>query len=150
MKEYKSLIPKMELKYTMGDVKKVKLTGSVDSAQYVGALYDPGEIYLRESMIVVYLNSGNNTIGWQIHSQGGTSQTTCDVKHLLITGLLCGASAMILSHNHPSGGTRPSQEDKVITNKVRTACTAVGINLLDHIIIGENNNYYSFADEGNL
>ena len=59
------------------------------------------------------------------------------------------ASAMILSHNHPSGNIKPSIEDDTITNKLKKAGQLMDIPLLDHIIIGENC-YYSYKDESRL
>jgi len=54
-----------------------------------------------------------------------------------------------LVHNHPSGDTGPSSEDINLTNRIIDACNIVGIKVLDHIIIGKNEeDYYSFAKWG--
>ena len=55
------------------------------------------------------------------------------------------ATAIILVHNHPSGRTEPSQEDRAITKKLKAACEAVGIKVLDHLIIS-NRSYFSFNE----
>jgi DNA repair protein RadC len=55
----------------------------------------------------------------------------------------------VLGHNHPSGNLRPSEADIKITHKLREIAAFMDINLVDHIIVGENA-YYSFADEGML
>ena len=49
-------------------------------------------------------------------------------------------------HNHPSGSTKPSKEDRIITDRIKKAGELLGIKLLDHIIIGDNDEYYSFAE----
>ncbi len=57
------------------------------------------------------------------------------------------SEALVLIHNHPSGEPQPSQDDIEITNRIISACELVGIKVLDHIIIGDNN-YFSFFKEG--
>ena len=56
-------------------------------------------------------------------------------------------SGVIVAHNHPSGNTNPSNEDILITNKIKQALNIFDIQLMDHIILTEDS-YYSFADEG--
>ncbi|MFC1825523.1 RadC family protein [Thermodesulfobacteriota bacterium] len=56
------------------------------------------------------------------------------------------ANALVMAHNHPSGDPKPSSEDKSITLRVMVAASAIDVNVLDHIIIGEG--YYSMADDG--
>ena len=76
-------------------------------------------------------------------------QTVVDVPMLLRMGLERSSHAIAVAHNHPSGENYPSKEDLSITQKIKTGCEAVGIRLLDHIIIA-GGKYYSFADEGKL
>ena len=90
-----------------------------------------------------------NTIGWQKHSSGGMASTVVDVRMIMVTALQCGASAIMLSHNHPSGQLRTSREDENITRKVKIAGETLGITLLDHIIV-TTEGYYSFSDEGKI
>ena len=59
------------------------------------------------------------------------------------------ASGIILCHNHPSGQLKPSEQDIVLTKKVKDGTRLMDINLLDHLIIGDQK-YLSFADEGIL
>ncbi len=58
------------------------------------------------------------------------------------------AAALILAHNHPSGISEPSQADKVITDKLKTALALIDVRVLDHFIVGES--VYSFAEHGLL
>jgi len=60
-----------------------------------------------------------------------------------------GASSLIICHNHPSGNLQPSQQDDLLTQKIKSAALYFDIKLLDHIIVSEEG-YYSFADEGKL
>jgi DNA repair protein RadC len=68
---------------------------------------------------------------------------------VLALALSCGAYAMILTHNHPSGRTYPSESDKEITKQFADAAKLHDIKILDHIIVSQES-YYSFADEGEL
>ena len=77
------------------------------------------------------------------------TQTVIDIRMIMVTALQCGASSIILSHNHPSGTLRASEEDKTITRRVKEAGKTLCINLLDHIIVTPDS-YYSFSDEGML
>ena len=148
MKEYKTNIPEITLKFKAGNTKKTKITCSSDANEILKNFYDQDTIELTESVIVIFLNSANNTIGWIKHSQGGLNGCIVENKTILATALKCAANSIIISHNHPSGNSKPSNADINITNKLNEACKILDINLLDHIIVGESNGFYSFADEG--
>lgn len=55
------------------------------------------------------------------------------------------ATAIVVAHNHPSGDPTPSAEDRAVTDRLRAAGELLGIELLDHVVIGDER-YYSFAD----
>ena len=61
--------------------------------------------------------------------------------------ILMNAAGWICAHNHPSGDVTPSQEDRVLTKRLREAGQLLGLNLLDHLILADEN-LYSFADQG--
>lgn len=149
MTEYKSTIPEITLKYKSGNTKKIKVTSSKDAADYMRELYDMDTIEITESAIVLFLNRANNSIGWFKVSQGGITGTVVDIKLILVTALKCGASAIILSHNHPSGQLMPSDADVKLTRRLNEACKMLDISLLDHIIITDKG-HTSLADEGLL
>ena len=65
--------------------------------------------------------------------------------------ILSNAAALVCCHNHPSGAPQPSQEDRALTKRLVEAGQLLGINVLDHLILGDGSEtYYSFADEGLL
>ncbi len=103
----------------------------------------------HEEMHVAYLNRMNKVIRMAKVSQGGLTSTVVDVRIILREALSCAACGMIVAHNHPSGALSPSAEDKVVTRKIAAAATVLNLQLIDHIIIGEQS-YFSFADEGLL
>jgi DNA repair protein RadC len=149
MKYFKGKLPELVLSYKTGEEKRFNISGSKDAYVGLKELYDIGLIEYCESAIVLYLNRANNTLGWKMISQGGISGTIIDVRIIYATALQCGASAIILSHNHPSGRLAPSDADKAITKKVKEAGKLFDIAVLDHLIITKDN-YFSFADEGIL
>jgi len=103
----------------------------------------------HEEFWVVLLNGANKVIDVKRLTQGGTRQTVVDIPLLLKMAIEKSAQAIAVAHNHPSGQNRPSHEDDIITKRIKTGCEAIGINLLDHIIIAQNK-YYSFSDEGKM
>ena len=79
-------------------------------------------------------------------SKGGITGTLVDVRLVLKNALEVGATALVLCHNHPSGTLKPSQADKDITQKLKTASQSLDIKVLDHLIVTEKA-YFRFADE---
>jgi len=112
-------------------------------------LYPNLEDKHHEEFWVLYLNRANRVIDGVMISRGGISGTVTDVKIILKHAVDRRASGMILCHNHPSGHTTPSNADIKITRKLKNAADYLDIQVLDHLITGENS-YYSFADEGIL
>ena len=111
--------------------------------------FDSDTIEYRETFKVLLLNRGNKVLGVFNVSEGGINETIVDIRLILQAAILSNASSIILSHNHPSGETKPSRQDDIITNRIKTACEVMGITVLDHIVI-TNEKYYSYADEGRL
>ena len=79
-------------------------------------------------------------------SHGTYNTTVVNCREILIRALLCGATNIIIIHNHPSGVPEPSREDVQITKKLQEASELIGIQFSDHIIIGRDG-YYSFNEE---
>jgi DNA repair protein RadC len=98
-------------------------------------------------MFLITLNQGNNIVSVTKISQGGISETVVDIRLVAKYALDGLATSIILVHNHPSGSSTPSPNDKAITNKVKGAMKLLDITLLDHLIVTKDG-YYSFADEG--
>ena len=93
------------------------------------------------------MNRSNHVLGCLTVSEGGPCSTAVDVKLILQGALLTNASGVILAHNHPSGNLKPSEPDKIMTERIRKALTVMEVNLLDHLIVTREN-YFSFVDEG--
>lgn len=82
-------------------------------------------------------------------SQGDMDSAALSVKQVVNNALACGASAVVLGHNHPSGVALPSEEDQAVTLRVRDALKTLDIRLLDHIVVADGD-YVSMAQSGFL
>ena len=100
----------------------------------------------HEEFWILYLNNSNKILKKNQLSKGSITGTLVDVRLVLKNALEFGATTLILCHNHPSGTLQPSQADKDITQKLKSAAKSLDIKVLDHIIITEKA-YFSFADE---
>lgn len=107
-------------------------------------------VLLQESVQVVMLNSKNKIIGREMISLGAMDASHVDPKILFRHILLRGARSFILVHNHPSGDPAPSSDDMKITQKIKDCSKILDVIMLDHVIIGDNGKYFSFADEGEV
>lgn len=102
-----------------------------------------------EECWVIFLNQAARIIRKQRISVGGLASTQVDVRVILREALTCNATSMILCHNHPSGNTRPSQDDDRLTHALLEAGRIMNIRLLDHVILSDGG-HYSYGDEGRL
>ncbi len=102
----------------------------------------------REKFLVICLNIKNEPSCLSLASIGSLNSTIVHPREIFKTALLSNAASIILAHNHPSGEPSPSQEDMEITKKMVEAGNLLGIQVLDHIIIGDSNRYYSFKEQG--
>ena len=95
----------------------------------------------------MHLDQNNQVLGFTKISEGSVSGTVADVRKIFAASIVANASGIILTHNHPSGNTTPSQADKVLTKQIVEAGKLLRVKVLDHIIKTVDS-YYSFADEG--
>lgn len=121
-----------------------KITSSQDIFKLMGMKFRD---LPYEEFWVLYLNRSNKVIDKVKMSQGGISGTVVDVRLILKKAVESLASSIILSHNHPSGQLKASQQDIELTKKLQKASEYLDIKVLDHLIFADNQ-YYSFADEG--
>ncbi len=102
----------------------------------------------REVLMVILLDASFGILDTQILAEGTLSSNTVHPRELIKLALDNHAAAVVIAHNHPSGSLTPSGEDKKLTSHLFCALSFVGIQLLDHLIIGEAVQPYSFADHG--
>lgn len=100
----------------------------------------------QEIMKLLMLNTKARLIGETNIFKGTVNASLVSPRELFIEALQKNAVSIILLHNHPSGDPAPSREDIYLTQRIYGAGKLIGIELLDHIIIG-NNRYISFAEK---
>lgn len=101
----------------------------------------------KEWMLVLLLDGKNRLSAVDICSIGSLNQSIVHPREIFKSALLASAAAIILVHNHPSGDTSPSREDLEISKRLKEASDILGIKLLDHIVIGEEE-FTSFVERG--
>lgn len=119
----------------------------VTSPRKVFELMIPAMLGLdHEECWVLFLNNAQYCTGMQRLTSGGQNSTIVEVKEVVRLALEKKASHIILTHNHPAGNPRPSQEDLRQTAALKKALTPMGIGLMDHVIICDDC-YFSFSDD---
>ena len=99
----------------------------------------------REKLLVVCLDTKNQPINICTVSVGTLNSSLVHPREVFKTAILSNSNQIMLAHNHPSGISAPSNEDKAMTNRIKDAGVILGIELIDHIIIGSNE-YFSFKE----
>lgn len=126
------------------DDSSMKITASADAYRIIRPELDDLQ---HEEFYIMLLNRSNIVTKKEQVSRGGMNSTVVDPKIVFKIALSNGASGIILAHNHPSGGIKPSEQDIRLTKKLKEGADVLDVALLDHIIVGANT-YFSFADEG--
>jgi DNA repair protein RadC len=103
----------------------------------------------REVFKILLLTSRNAVISEKTVFEGSLTESIVSPREVIKEALNQAAASIVFIHNHPSGQTSPSEEDKRVTRHLKSACELVGINVLDHLIVGHEG-YFSFADTGLL
>jgi len=104
----------------------------------------------REHFVIILLNQKNRVIGINTVSIGSLTASIVHPREVYKSAILANAASILCGHNHPSQDCQPSREDRAITTRLVEAGKLLGISILDHVIIGGEGRYFSFADEGLL
>ena len=127
-------------------VQKNKLQG-VKKITHPDDIYNQFSIFIKEEkqekFMVIFLNIKSHIIKYETLFVGGVNSSIVDVNLILKKAIGCSACKIVCLHNHPSGDTTPSNQDILVTNKIKKCCEVFDIQLLDNIIIGKDN-YFSF------
>lgn len=102
----------------------------------------------EEHMYMICMNTKNRIIGVFEISHGNVNSSIVGVREIFQKALLANAVSIILMHNHPSGDPTPSREDINVTKRIVEAGKLIGIEVLDHIIVGEQ--YSSLKEKGHM
>lgn len=133
-----------EIEYTYDE--RPKINSMDDVVQAVKPMIaDPN----KEFFMALYLNTKNGVLKQEVISIGSLNANIVHPREIFKTACMISASSIIVAHNHPSGDPSPSREDIEITKKLHEAGKMMGIELLDHVIIGFDRNY-GFKESGQL
>lgn len=101
----------------------------------------------REVMCVINMKTNSVPINVSIVSIGTLNASLVEPRELFKSSILSNASSLVLLHNHPSSDLLPSESDLHLTARLKMAGEIIGIDVLDHIIVGgDNSKYFSFAE----
>lgn len=146
-----------EEKHFWNDLRSGKFAMMVKEESRGNELNGPHEVYNImkpifakeddvERLYCIFLDTRNKIISIEKMSTGTLTCSSVYPREIIKMTLKLKAGAVVLTHNHPSNKTDPSNEDKAITLKVGLALAAIDVQLHDHIIVGDG--YYSFSGGG--
>lgn len=102
----------------------------------------------RENFLVISLDTKNHINGINVISTGTLNSSLVHPREVFKMAILNNSNSIIIAHNHPSGDTEPSNEDIRVTDRLVECGKILGIEVLDHIIVGDG--YYSFKEKGKI
>ncbi|WP_018658618.1 RadC family protein [Allofustis seminis] len=143
------LLAIIEFGQRLNDAYQVK-EGTVASSSWVGNfLIQKMRDLQQEHVVALYLNTKNEIIKKETIFIGSINSSVAHPREIFKGAIRCSAARIIIAHNHPSGNPQPSQTDLDFTKKLAQAGKLIGIELLDHFVIGESR-YISLKEEGYL
>ena len=99
-----------------------------------------------ETAYCLFLDGRNRIVSIEKMFSGSISSAAIYPREIVKRVLALKACAVVMAHNHPSGSTEPSNDDRLITRKILIALATIDVQLLDHIVVGDS--YFSMADNG--
>ncbi len=142
--------PEIEIYYktTVKAAERPKITQSNDVFRIMSEIGEMSRnMEYKEMFFALYMNTANDVLAVHKISEGTTKQTLVDIKFIMQGAILTNAASLIICHNHPSGNTDPSTEDKKLTQQIGLAAKLFNVQLLDSIIITAED-YFSFCEQG--
>ena len=136
---------------------RVKLVKDNDVEYNVKSIASPGDLLQLakvfdledepvEKFCMIALNTKNKPLAHFVVHVGTVNSSLVHPRDVFQRAILCNASAIVLVHNHPSGVVKPSKDDIETTNRIKQGGDILGIKVLDHLILGEGDDYYSFVE----
>ncbi len=100
----------------------------------------------KEVFYALLLDARHRILSLRVVSTGNLQAAPVHPREVFVSAIREAAAAIVVAHNHPSGDPSPSAEDRLVTERLREVGELVGIELLDHVVVGRDR-YYSFADD---
>ena len=127
-------------------VSSAPLTGAESVYRYIRSGLENRD---QECFISILFNIRMIPLGVSLVSVGRLNSAMIEPREVFKTAIIAAASALIIAHNHPSGDSRPSNEDLDITEKLKIAGDVLQIPILDHIIVGRDC-FYSMKEHKDI
>jgi len=119
-------------------IKEIKISNiQIDSPKIIAQEFEKLKEIDQETFWILGLDSNNNILLNECLFKGGLDYASIDFRLIFKRLITVGASSLVVIHNHPSGNQLPSHDDDLITTKIITIGVFLNIDMLDHIIIGE-------------
>jgi DNA repair protein RadC len=133
-----AILREIEVRYKFTEI-NCDITGQkLESPESVYTAFNFLKYEAKEQFIVINLNNQHGIMNYETVATGTVNSIKLRPCEVLRTAVILNAAAIILVHNHPSGHPEPSQSDIAITKKIVECGKLLGIDVLDHIIIGES------------
>ena len=150
----------------VGEAKACTILAAVEFGKRLGRVRNPGRPVIsspadvdgllrgrianldRENFVAVLLNTKNEVIGFPTISVGTLSASLVHPREVFKPAIRASAAGVVLAHNHPSGKVEPSREDREVTERLTSVAGIIGIEVLDHVILGDG--YFSMREHGLL
>ena len=123
-----------------------QLLSNEDAANFLQNIWNDNFSF-QEEFNIVYLNRNNRVLGVFNLAKGTVSNCIVDIKLAFVTAIKANCSSLIFAHNHPSGNKKPSISDIALTEKFEEVGKLLDINIVDHIILTPDGEFFSFALE---
>ena len=120
------------------------ITGPADVRPFVENIAEAD----REHFVVFHLNARHHVIGRETVSIGSLSASIVHPREVFKAAILANSACLLLAHNHPSGDTAPSRDDLELTKRLVQAGEILGVEVLDHVIVGPNGKIESLKEKG--
>lgn len=138
----------IKIRLKVGELLEQKANTSEDVYEFLKTIFSDLDDD-QEHGILLSIDGQNSVRGYKVLFSGGQVECYFDYKIIFRNALLMGALGIIIAHNHPSGDVNPSEDDKKMTREMKRIAKLLGIQFLDHIIVGDNcQDYYSFTKKG--
>lgn len=118
-----------------------------DAARLCAELLDG---YDREVFLAVALSTASRVIGAHVCHVGTVDASVASPREVFRFCLLCNARSVLVAHNHPSGNLEPSRADVSVSKQLKAAGEALGLSLVDSLVVGFDGRYTSLAERGLL
>lgn len=122
-----------------------RLSSPKEAAEFAAPMFERTD---REMIVVLSMDSQMEPVALELAAVGGLKHCGVDMANLFKHAILSNSAGIICFHNHPSGDCEPSREDMAMTRRLEECGKLLGIPLVDHIIIGQEGTYLSFAEQG--